>query len=387
MTVANTIREQLERASWIRRMFEEGARLKAERGAEKVFDFTLGNPVVAPPAEVTATLWRIAAEAPSRGHGYMPNAGYPAVREVIAEWLSRRTGLPFTAGHVLMTVGSGGAINSVLKAILDSGDEVIVPMPCFSEYPFYVENHGGRMVAVDTDETFQLDVSRIAQSVTPRTKAIILNSPHNPTGAVYSAEALRELEALLSGLERPIVVISDEPYRELVFDGRRPPEIASIITRAVIADSWSKAFAIAGERIGYLAISPRLPDAGALSDACTFATRVLGFVNAPAIWQWVVAEALDAEVDVAHYQEKRDLLCDGLVRIGYEVTRPQGAFYVFPRTPIPDDVAFVSRLQQEGILAVPGVGFGRAGHMRLSLTVPRETIEAALPGFERAFGA
>ena len=386
MIVAGRITEQLEGASWIRRMFEEGARLKAERGAENIFDFTIGNPVIAPPEEVTAALRRIAAESPPGSHGYMANAGYAEVREVIAGRLGRTTGLPFTAGHILMTPGSSGAINTVLRAILEPGDEVIVPVPCFSEYRFYVENHGGRMAPVETGEAFELDVGRIARAVTARTKAIILNSPHNPTGVVYSAEVLRELEALLSGLDQPVTVISDEPYKELVYDGLKPPEIASVITRAVIAYSWSKAFAIAGERIGYLAISPRLPGAEALSHACTFTQRTLGFVNASAIWQWVVAEAVDAEVDVAPYQENRDLLCEGLARIGYQLIKPQGAFYVFPKTPVPDDKAFVARLQQEGILAVPGSGFGRAAHMRLSLTVARSTIEAALPGFERVYG-
>jgi aspartate aminotransferase len=367
-------------------MFEEGARLKAERGAENIFDFTLGNPVLDPPEEVTATLRRIAAESPPRPHGYMPNAGYPAVREVIAGRLSRSTGVPFTAGHILMTVGSAGAINTVLRAMLEDGDEVIVPVPYFSEYRFYLENHGGRMTPVETTAGFELDLDRIAGAITARTRAIILNSPHNPTGVVYSAEALGELEELLSGFDQPIAVISDEPYKELVFDGLKAPEVPSIITRSIIAYSWSKSFALAGERIGYLAISPRLPGAEALAGACTFTQRVLGFVNAPAIWQWVVAEAAGAEVDVHPYQENRDLLCDALARIGYEFVTPQGAFYVFPKTPIPDDKAFVRHLQNEGILAVPGAGFGRSGHMRLSLTVPRETIEKALPGFERAFG-
>ncbi len=385
MTVADNVTEQLERASWIRRMFEEGSQLKAERGPENVFDFTLGNPIVEPPAQVTSMLRRIAAEDPPRGHGYMPNAGYPAVREAIADRLSGSTGLPFTRDHILMTVGSAGAINTVLRAILDPGDEVIVPMPCFSEYPFYINNYAGRMVGVDTGEAFQLDLGRIAGAITNRTKAIILNSPHNPTGGIYPEQALQELDDLLARISQPITVISDEPYKFLVFDGLKPPETITIIKPAVVANSWSKAFAVAGERIGYLAISPRLRDAEALGNACTFTHRTLGFVNAPALWQWVVAETSDVEIDIRHYQEKRDLVYNSLTQIGYEVPKPQGAFYVFPKTPIADDVAFVRRLQAEGILAVPGSGFGRAGYMRLSLTVPRKTIEAALLGFQRAF--
>jgi len=332
---------------------------------------------------VLAALRRIVAESRPYSHGYMPNAGFPGVREVIARRLGERTGLPYTADHILMTSGAAGAMNVALKAILDAGDEVIVLVPYFPEYRFYIENHNGRVVPVETDANFQPDVERIAAAITGRTKAIVLNSPNNPTGALYSEAVLGDLARLLAGYG-DIVVISDEPYRSLVYDGRKPPELAAVIARTLIADSWSKSMAIAGERIGYLAISPRVAGWSALRDACTFANRVLGFVNAPALWQWVVAEAGEATVDVNAYQQKRDLLCDALVRMGYDAPRPAGAFYVFPKTPIPDDVAFIRCLLGEGILAVPGSGFGRAGYFRLSLTAPRETIEASLPGFERA---
>lgn len=384
MIVAQTIAGQLERASWIRRMFEEGIRMKAERGERNVFDFTLGNPEVDPPEQVLAALRRVANGAPHGIHGYMPNAGFGAVREAIAGRLAARTGLPFTPDHILMTVGSSGAINVVLKSLLDPGDEVIVPMPCFSEYPFYVQNHAGCMKPVETNEDFSLNVERIAAALTPRTKAIILNSPHNPTGVVYTERELREMADLLSKTPAPVTVISDEPYKALVYDGLTPPEVLGIFERVVVAHSWSKSQAISGERIGYLAISPRLPEAEELRNACTFTNRILGFINAPAIWQWVAAEAGEATVDVGAYQAKRDLLCDGLARFGYDVKKPQGTFYVFPRTPIPDDVAFVRLLQKEGILTVPGSGFGRAGYFRLSLTVPHDTVERSLPGFERA---
>ncbi len=385
MSLARTIKEQMEHASWIRRMFEEGTRLKAERGPENVFDFTLGNPDLAPPTEVLAALQRVASSEADGGHGYMPNAGFPEVRETIAARLRASTGLPFTARHVLMTTGSAGAINVFLKSVLDPGDEVIVLAPYFPEYRFYIENHCGRMVLVDTDAVFQPDVARIARAITPRTKAIILNTPNNPTGAVYTAEVLSRIDAMIAGLGRPVTVISDEPYKPLVFDGVKPPEMASIIRRVVIANSWSKSLAIAGERIGYLAISPRLPEAEALWNACTFTNRILGYINAPAVWQRVVAEAGGVAVDPGPYQERRDLLCAALERIGYQVTRPAGTFYVFPRTPIADDLAFIRMLLAEGILAVPGSGFGRAGFFRLSLTIPRGSIERSLPGFERAF--
>ena len=381
MSISRAIAEQMERSSWIRRMFEIGLQLRRERGAENVFDFTLGNPDVEPPEPVIEALRRVAAANRPGSHGYMPNAGYPAVRATIAGRLAARTGEPFTADDIIMTNGAAGAINTVLKSILDPGDEVLVLNPHFPEYRFYIENHGGRVVLVETDECFQPDIARIAAAITPRTKALILNSPNNPTGALYSAEVLRELNAVI---REPMLVISDEPYRPLTYDGVAPPETVRIIDRAVLAWSWSKAMALPGERIGYLAIPPRLPEAAALRNACTFANRILGYINAPAIWQWVVGEVPDATVDVRGYQEKRDLLCGALCGMGYEAPRPQGSFYVFPKTPIADDVAFIRMLQEEGILAVPGAGFGRGGYMRLSLTIPREAIERSLPGFERA---
>jgi aspartate aminotransferase len=384
MSIGKTIAEQMEHASWIRRMFEIGTALKRERGEENVFDFTLGNPDREPPEAVISALRRVVESNRARSHAYMPNAGFSRVREVIARQLSRQTGLDYTADHILMTVGAAGAINVVLKSLLDPGDEVIVLVPFFPEYQFYIENHAGRMVLVDTDNTFHPNVESIAAAITPRTKAIILNSPNNPTGAIYSTECLLDLEALISGLDHPVSVIADEPYKSLVFDGLTLPVIPSLIRRTVLTYSWSKALAIPGERIGYLALSPCLPEFEALRDACTFANRILGFINAPAIWQWVIADVSNLQMDSRPYQEKRDLIWEGLTRMGYQVTKPQGAFYVFPKAPIADDLAFVRDLMEEGILAVPGTGFGRAGYFRLSLTVPRRTIERALPGFERA---
>ena len=361
-------------------MFEIGIQLRKERGADNVFDFSIGNPDVEPPAAVIAALRRVVAEDRPRSHGYMPNAGFPEVRAAIAGSLAARTGIAFTADDVLMTTGAAGAINIVLKSILDPGDEVILLNPCFPEYRFYVENHAGSVVSVETDECFLPDVRRISEAITPRTKALIVNSPNNPTGAVYDAGVLCALDSLI---REPILVISDEPYRPLVYDGRKPPETLGIIRRSVLAWSWSKAMAIAGERIGFLAIPPHLREAAALRNACTFAMRVLGYINATALWQLVVAHAPDATIDVAPFQVKRDLLCDSLKRMGYEAPRPQGSFYVFPKTPIADDLAFIGLLQEEGILAVPGSGFGRSGYMRLSLTIPYREIERSLAGFER----
>jgi aspartate aminotransferase len=381
MSISRAIAERMEGSSWIRRMFEIGLRLRQERGPENVFDYTLGNPDVEPPQAVMEALRRVVAEERPLSHGYMPNAGFPDVRAAIARGLAERIGIPVGGEDVIMTVGAAGAINMVLKSILDPGDEAIVLKPYFPEYRFYIENHGGQVVEVETGERFQPDVARIAAAMGPRTRAILLNSPNNPTGAVYPVEALRELNTIV---REPVIAISDEPYRALTYDGVETPETLALIERAVVAFSWSKAMAIAGERIGYLAISPRLAEAASLRNACTFANRILGYVNAPAIWQRVVAQVPDAVVDVRQYQAKRDLLCDALTGMGYDAPRPQGSYYLFPKTPIPDDLAFTSLLQEEGILAVPGVGFGRGGHMRLSITLPMIQIERSLGGFERA---
>jgi aspartate aminotransferase len=384
MTVASVIQQQLERSSWIRKMFEEGIRLKAERGAENVFDFSLGNPAEDPPAGVMAAFRRLVDLNAPGSHGYMPNSGYPATRREVAERLRRDTGVAFTENHVLMTVGCAGAMNTALKAILDTGDEVIVLLPFFPDYQFYITNHGGRMVPVETDADFSIDVPAIQSKITPRTKAIILNSPNNPTGVIYSESVLKSLESMLQQIGRTIVVLSDEPYKAIVYDGAKCPEMASIISNCMITTSWSKTWAVAGERIGYLAISPRIPGAEALSNACNFTNRILGYINAPAIWQHVVAEAPEEITDLAVYHEKRELMCAGLAKLGYDVRKPQGAFYVFLKTPITDDLAFARILQEEGVLAVPGSGFGRGGYIRLSLTVPRETIVRSLPSFGRA---
>ena len=384
MLVSGAIAAQLENASWIRRMFEEGARLKRERGADKVFDFSLGNPVDEPPAAVMDALRRIVTEARPGTHGYMPNPGYPRVREALAAKLSRETGLEFSPEDVFMTVGAAGACNVALKSIVDAGDEVITLAPYFAEYGFYIANHGGAMVPVQTGETFLPDVERIRAAITPRTRAILINTPNNPSGRVYPKETLEALEAMLARVGRPIAVLSDEPYKQFVFDGKRQAEVAASITNTIICNSWSKTLGLAGERIGYLALSPRIADCEPLRKACALANRILGFVNAPAIWQWVLLEAMDASVDAAPYERKRNVLCDALERMGYAVQRPEGAFYVFLKTPIADDVAFVRRLTEEGVLTVPGTGFGRTGYIRLSLTVEMETIERSLEGFERA---
>jgi len=385
MPVANSIARQLENASWIRRMFEEGVRLKRERGADAVFDFSLGNPDVEPPPAVLDALRRVVAGNRAGSHGYMPNPGFAEVREAVAGKLRHETGLDFTAEDVFMTVGAAGACNVILKSILDPSDEVLVLAPYFAEYQFYIANHGGRMVIVETDDSFLPDVERIAAAITPRTRALILNTPNNPNGRVYPESTLRDLDEMLSRAGQPIAVLSDEPYKSFVYDGGRQPEVASSIAHTAICNSWSKSLGLAGERIGYLALSPRLEDGATLRSACAFSNRTLGFVNAPAIWQRVILESMDETIGPAIYEQRRNVLCDALEAIGYEVRRPEGAFYVFLKTPIPDDIAFTRRLAEEGVLAVPGTGFGRSGYIRLSLTVPLEKIEGSIGGFRGAF--
>lgn len=383
MPVARCIAEKLEQSSWIRRMFEEGTRLKQERGADAVFDFTLGNPEVEPPLALLEALSKVVHTTSPGSHGYMPNLGFQDVRGTIAKSLLNETGLPFTSDHICMTVGAAGACNVILKSILDPDDEVLLLAPFFAEYPFYISNHGGRAVIVETTADFLPDVKRIAKAITPRTRAILLNTPNNPTGRIYPRPLLEDLERMLSQLPNRPLIISDEPYKRLLYDDQNPKSVATVLSHTAICYSWSKAQALAGERIGFLALSPRIPDAATLMNACAFANRTLGFVNAPALWQRVMAQAADACVDISAYQQKRDRLCDALIAMGYSLQKPEGGYYVFLKTPIPDDIKFVGKLVAEGILAVPGTGFGRSGYLRLSLTVTMETIERSLVGFKR----
>jgi aspartate aminotransferase len=373
-------------SSWIRRMFEEGTRLKAQHGEENVFDFSLGNPVIEPPDVVRRALVAAAAETSPGAHRYMPNAGYPAVREAVARHLVSVTGAPFEARHVVMCVGAGGGLNVVLKTLLDPGDEVILLAPYFVEYLFYVDNHGGVARIVETDASFQLDLGAIAAAIGPRTRAILVNSPNNPTGVVYPKESLDALGALLrdasARVGHPIALVTDEPYRHIAY-GVEVPWVFASYENTILVTSHSKDLALPGERIGYIAVSPSLPGVDEFVSGATFATRTLGFVNAPAIQQRAVAALQGVTVDPAVYRRKRDLLWGALTQMGYEVVQPGGAFYLFPRSLQPDDVAFVKELQAELILTVPGVGFGRPGHLRVSYCVEDRTIERALPGFAR----
>jgi len=320
-------------------------------------------------------------------HRYMPNAGDPATRQALAAFLTRTHGVSFTEEQVVMTCGAAGALNVVLKALLDPGDEVVILAPYFPEYLFYVDNHGGKPVVVETRRDFSLDVAAIQAALTPHTKALILNSPNNPTGVVYPAESLAELGACLSRrgseLGTTIYLLSDEPYRHIVYGDEPCPSVFQAYSQAILVNSYSKELSIPGERIGYLAVGPEVEPQAELLEALGFCNRTLGFVNAPALMQAVIRGLQGVTVDLAPYRRNRDLLYAGLVEAGFEVVRPDGAFYLFPKTPIPDDVAFVNALREEHILAVPGVGFGRSGYMRLSYCVEEEVIRKALPGFAR----
>ncbi len=389
MAVSNKIRGLLEQGSWIRRMFEEGIALKEQFGDENVFDLSLGNPILEPPDEFFAELRRIA-DSPSPGmHRYMPNSGYPETRAAVASQLAEETGLNFTADELIMTCGAGGALNVVLKTLLDPGDEVVIFAPYFVEYFFYADNHGGTCKVVPPEENFLPDIDALEEAIGERTRAVLINSPNNPTGALYTEKTLAEISGVIRDKEREydteIFLISDEPYRRLLFDGLEYPHIFHHHVRSIVATSHSKDLAIPGERIGYIAIHPDYEDGMELMDGLVFCNRTLGFVNAPALMQHIVAKLQSVTVDIGEYQSKRDFLYDELTQIGYDLVKPQGAFYMFPRSPIEDDVEFVAELQKHNVLVVPGRGFGMPGYFRISFCVTDETLSGSIPGFRAAY--
>ena len=389
MAVSNKIRGMLEQGSWIRRMFEEGIALKQQFGDENVFDLSLGNPILEPPDEFFEELRRIV-ENPSPGmHRYMPNSGYPETRAAVAAQLSEETGLNFTADELIMTCGAGGALNVVLKTLLDPGDEVVIFAPYFVEYFFYADNHGGTCKVVPPDENFLPDMNALDEVIGERTRAVLVNSPNNPTGALYTDETLAEISEVIRKKEREfgteIFLVSDEPYRRLLFDGLEYPHIFHHHVRSIVATSHSKDLALPGERIGYIAIHPDYEDGVELIDGLIFCNRTLGFVNAPALMQHIVAKLQSVTVDIGEYQSKRDFMYDALTDIGYDLVKPQGAFYMFPKSPIEDDVEFVAELQKHNVLVVPGRGFGMPGYFRISFCVTDETLSGSIPGFKEAF--
>ena len=387
MPVAKKTAEAARCSSWIRQMFEEGARLAEVHGCDSVLDFSIGNPNLEPPREFQEVLEELVRDPAPGKHGYMSNAGFPATRAAVACHMAEDQGVPIEAANVVMTCGAGGALNVIFKAILDPSDEVVVSRPYFVEYDSYVDNHGGVLKLVPARPDFDLDLEALDGAIGPRTRAVVINSPHNPTGRIYPETTVRALGELLrrrSGkLGRIIYLVSDEPYRRIVYDGARVASVMAAYENTIIASSYSKELSLAGERIGFLVANPAITGVDELMEGLIMANRVLGFVNAPALMQRAVARLQGITVDVAPYQRNRDVLYDALTRAGFTLTKPEGAFYLFPRSPIADDVAFCREMQEQLVLVVPGSGFGLSGHFRLAYCVAPGVVDRAVPVFAK----
>ncbi|MCX7949692.1 MAG: pyridoxal phosphate-dependent aminotransferase [Treponemataceae bacterium] len=403
MSIAEHIKKAQESGSWIRRMFEEGAALKKQFGADRVFDFSLGNPDVEPPVAFHETLVSLATEDAPGSHGYMPNAGFPEVRGALAHKVQREQGVPATAAHIVMSVGAAGGLNVVFKAILNPGDEVIVSRPYFVEYGAYIANHGGTMVLVSPTEDFDLDIGAIQAALTEKTAAVLINSPHNPTGRVYPAATIRRLAEILESHGRRTgrwpYLVADEPYREIVYGGIEVPPILSAYRESIVVTSYSKSLSLPGERIGYIALNPGMEQVEEVAAALAYTTRILGFVNAPALMQRIVARLTESRVEVGIYERRRDAFTAILEKAGITYVKPEGAFYLFCRVPSPKkgsselsnhefpiDVHFVQHLKKHLILAVPGSGFGAPGYIRLAYCVDENIIRRSEEAFLNAMG-
>ena len=387
--IAKAIKEQVEKSSVIRQMFEEGARRAAIYGAENVYDFSLGNPNLAAPESVNASICEILEKGEStKIHGYMNNAGFPEVRGTIADSLNKRYSTSFTQDNIIMSVGAAGGMSSILKAILDPGDEVVVFAPFFGEYTNYVSNFGGKLVVVPPNPPeFRPDPAALSKAITKKTKAVIINNPNNPTGVVYSEEDIKKITGVISKISgemgTEIALISDEPYRELVYNGERVPFLTKYYNNTFICYSYSKSLSLPGERIGYIVIPDEMSGSETVISAVTVATRILGFVNAPSLMQLAVAANVDAEVNVSAYDKNRMALYEGLTGLGYECVKPEGAFYLFLKSPIEDDRTFCDLAKEENILLVPGSAFGCPGYVRIAYCVAHETIIKSMPGFKK----
>lgn len=385
--VSEKIASNLSRSSWIRAMFEEGEKLRKQYGADKVYDFSLGNPDIEPPEIVKEALRKAILSDTPKMHGYMSNAGYPDVRAAVAAKLEKSSGVPVEAQHVVMECGAGGAMNVVLKTLLNPDEEVIIFSPYFAEYLFYIDNHGGKAVIVDTDHsTFQPDPRKLYDAISPKTKAIIINSPNNPTGVVYSRSTLTKLSEKVSSRENEfgtkICIISDEPYEKIVYDGVEVPPVFTIFNRAIMVNSFSKSLSLPGERIGFIAVNPRMGDTRLLMDGLIFSTRTLGFVNAPALFQRILPESLEASVDAGAYKKRRDMLYDIIIGAGFKCLKPTGAFYLFAQSPIADDVEFCRTAVKYNLVIVPGKGFGCPGFFRMAYCVDEKIIINSKGAFE-----
>lgn len=380
----------LKNSSWIRAMFEEGEKLRKTFGKDNVFDFSLGNPDPEPPGIVKDTLRNIVLEDKKGLHRYMSNAGFVDVRTKIADSINSEAKLSLGYENIIMTCGAAGGLNVVLKTLLNPGEEVIVFSPYFVEYGFYIDNHGGKTVVVPTDpDTFFPDANVLSKHISKKTKAIIINSPNNPTGAVYSQETLEKMEEIISHFERvynsKIFVISDEPYSKIVYDNTDVPSVLKIFKNSVVVNSFSKSLALPGERIGYIAVNDKIEDVKTFLSGLVFSNRILGYVNAPALFQKVISEAVSESVDIEIYKKRRDLIYNHITALGFSCVKPEGAFYLFPKSLVEDDVAFVKSALKYNLLLVPGKGFGCPGHFRISYCVSLKTIERSLPAFSRLY--
>ena len=387
--IAEKMKGYVANSSVIRAMFEEGKKMAEIYGAENVYDFSLGNPNVPAPAAVKAAISEILEEEnPVAVHGYMNNSGYEEVRSAIAGSLNKRFGTAFTGKNIVMTVGAAGGLNVVLKTLLNPGDEVLTFAPFFGEYRSYVGNYDGVLKVVPANtETFQPNLEVFGEMITEKTKAVIVNSPNNPSGVIYSEETIKELAAILCEKEKEfgssIYLISDEPYRELAYDGIQVPYLTKNYHNTIVGYSYSKSLSLPGERIGYLVLPGELDDAEDIQAAANVATRILGFVNAPSLMQKAVAKCLDAEVELEYYDRNRKALCDGLEKCGFEFIRPDGAFYLFMKSPEEDEANFCAKAKKYHILMVPGSSFACPGYVRIAYCVSYETILNAMPGFEK----
>lgn len=387
--VSKSMEELMKNNSIIREMFDEGKRLEKIYGEENVFDFSIGNPNVTPPKEIKENIFKILNdENPLEIHGYMNNSGYFSVRENIAKHLTKTKGIFLEDKNIIMTCGAAGGLNIVMKTLINPEDEVIILAPYFGEYINYINNYNGTTVIVSCNrDTFEPDLDELRRKITDKTKAIIINSPNNPSGVIYSEEIIKSISNILRETSKKfgtnIYLISDEPYREIVYEGVSVPYILKYYDNSLIVYSYSKSLSLPGERIGYIVVNPNIDDLSEILSALNIANRVLGFVNAPSLFQKVVGMSLDLEVDVDIYKKNRDLLYNHLTNLGFECLKPQGAFYLFPKSPIKDDKKFCNELKKFNILAVPGSVFGCDGHFRLSYCIKYEKIEKSLKAFDK----
>ena len=390
--IAEKMKPYVKNNSAIRMMFEEGNRLRAIYGADKVYDFSLGNPSVPAPECVKEAIIDLVNEVePTVLHGYMSNAGFEDVRQTIAESLNRRFGTKFAAKNLIMTVGAASGLNVIFKTILNPEEEVIVFAPYFLEYGAYVRNFDGRLVEISPDTTtFQPNLEEFEQKITAKTKAVIVNTPNNPTGVVYSEETIQKLAAIMEEKQKEfgtdIYLISDEPYRELAYDGVEVPYLTKYYNNTIVGYSYSKSLSLPGERIGYLVIPDEAADSEDLISAASVATRILGFVNAPTLQQKVVKRCLNEKTDISYYDRNRETLYNGLSELGFECIKPEGAFYLFVKSPVADEKAFCQAAKKYNILIVPGSSFACPGYVRIAYCVSHETIVNSLPKFKELAG-